>query len=151
MMKRKRFKVIASVILGLITVFAVGALTGCGGGAQRSKVSVMMENSVGDKWIFTPGIQELSVEYEYTGTPIRFYINKLCVLNSERAEPDWIWVDQIQDYEFYRNVSYTPLNGVESNAKSGAVCERGEYLIRYDFHGPEFYYDRTFVLRVTIK
>ena len=118
---------------------------------KKYDVTIKVKNNFGSEWIFTPDIQELSVEYEYTGTPIRFYINKLCVLNSERAEPDWIWVDQIQDYEFYRNVSYTPLNGVESNAKSGAVCERGEYLIRYDFHGPEFYYDRTFVLRVTIK
>ena len=73
---KKIIKQICCVAATAILMFCMCfSFVGCDDKEKKYDVSIKIVNNYGSTWIFTPDIDELRYEFEYTGEEMRFWVD----------------------------------------------------------------------------
>ena len=88
----KKFKSLAiSLCVSIILMFCMCfSLVGCDDKEKKYDVSIKIANNYGSTWVFTPDIDELRYEFEYTGEEMRFWIDSWNLPEHPRWKNEWI-------------------------------------------------------------
>lgn len=125
-------KVKKSVLCGLscILIFCIGL---CFAGCKDKKydVTIKVKNNYGSEWIFTPDIQELYYEFEYTGEDMTFYIDSYNLADHPDWGEKWFSLTGEGANVFRQRMQYCPPDGL-NKSYNGPVKEIGEYHIAFE-------------------
>ncbi len=127
MTKIKKFVVCG---LSCILVFCIAlCFAGCTDDKDKKyDVTIKVKNNLGQEWIFTPDIKELTYEFYYTGEDMTFYIDSYNLAD----HPDWgdKWFTHTGEGANVFNLSmlFTDLEG-NQNPNIHSVNEKGSYSI----------------------
>lgn len=151
-MKKRRYLLLFTIVA--IVIIGIAAFAGCQKENEDDSsldVTVMVSNSLGDKWIFTPDIEELSVEYAYTGQEIAFKIAKFRIMDMKGQTSGLIWGDSLVSGQGFNwtCVCYDLLDGTYHFPEGDVAKERGKYV--YEFYGSGGFRYRSFRLVVIIN
>ena len=125
---KKIIKQICCVVATVILMFCMCfSFVGCGK-EKKYDVSIKIANNYGSTWIFTPDIDELRYEFEYTGEEMRFWIDSWNLPKHPRWSKEWFAPNTSGANVFHKSMLYCPPGGKNEESK-GAVKERGEYII----------------------
>ena len=126
---RKTIRRICSLVGSLILMFCMCfSLVGCGDKEKKYDVSIKIRNSEGSTWIFTPDVDELKYEFEYTGEEMRFWIDSWNLPDHPRWKNEWFAPNTSGANVFHKSMLYTA-PGEKRQVWRGPVKERGEYII----------------------
>lgn len=118
--------------ISCILIFCLGlCLAGCKNKDKKYDVTIKVKNNYGEEWIFTPDIQELYYEFEYTGKDMTFYIDSYNLPDHPEWGDEWFGLTGEGPNVFKKTMSYCPLGGINKSYK-GSVKEIGEYHICYE-------------------
>lgn len=149
---RKTIRRICSLVGSLILMFCMCfSLVGCGDKEKKYDVSIKIRNSEGSTWIFTPDVDELKYEFEYTGEEMRFWIDSWNLPDHPRWKNEWFAPNTSGANVFHKSMLYTA-PGEKRQVWRGSVKERGEYIILCEADSTsDLWYFRAVYLYVTIK
>jgi len=127
MSKIKRFFICC---LGCALIICVGLCSfGCANKKEKKyDVTIKVKNNFGSEWIFTPDIDELTYEFEYTGEEMRFGVDSYNLPD----HPDWgdKWFGLTGEGPNTFNVgSYLYGDGEKWTTTVNRVLERGCYCV----------------------
>ena len=123
----KRF--LQTCLSAAVFALAFSAFTGCSDAEQKYDVSIKVVNNYGQEWIFTPDIDELYYEFEYTGEEMTFGVESYNLPDHPEWGDTWIRASGEGANVFEGNYLFTDVNGNQSNTR--IVKERGQYVISY--------------------
>lgn len=117
-------------VLSCLIVFCIGlCFTGCDKKDEKCDVTIRIKNNFGQTWVFTPDIEELTYEFEYTGKDMEFYVDAYKLTDEPDYTGDkWIKPDFSGPNVFYVTMTYCPPDGLNKSF-DGPVKERGKYNI----------------------
>ena len=130
-------KFIYMFLTAILVIVSLFSAVGCKDGQESSEnqkydVTIKVKNTLGEEWIFTPEIEEMEYEMEYTGEDVDFYVESYQL----RDHPDWgdLWLTPSRiDYPNTLKVYpflYTDPEGNQS--ETNYVNERGKYVFSCD-------------------
>ena len=126
---KKLIKQIGCVAGTEILMFCICfSFVGCDDKEKKYDVSIKIANNYGSTWIFTPDIDVLRYEFEYTGEEMRFWIDSWNLPKHPRWSKEWFAPNTSGANVFHKSMLYCPPGGKNEESK-GAVKERGEYII----------------------
>lgn len=148
----KRLKAIICFILTAISALDVMIFAGCGG-KTKYEVSIKVVNTLGDEFIFTPDVDELSATYEYTGEDVGYYVD--CYQMPDHPKYGDIWLEPMQQgYDYISMYGlYTASDGSTTSltVENRFTKERGEYVFNvYIPDSSVSWYRRNIFLYITI-
>lgn len=114
---------IATVLVNLF--FCVG----CAEAAEEDKkydVAIKVANNYGQEWIFTPDIDELHYEFEYTGEEMTFGVESYNLPDHPEWGDQWIRASGEGANVFDLRLAYADLEG---NTGVDFVLEKGLYCL----------------------
>ena len=116
--------------LSCVLVFCIGLyFAGCGNKEEKKyDVTIKVKNNFGNEWIFTPDINELTYEFEYTGEEMRFGVDSYNLPD----HPDWgdKWFGLTgEGPNVFKVGSYLYGDGEKWTTTVNRVLERGNYCI----------------------
>lgn len=124
----KKTKIIAVICLSLFSMFAVAMLAGCENNDENKKydVTIKIKNNYGSEWIFTPDINELTYEFEYTGEEMYFGVDSYNLPDHPDWGDKWFGLTGEGPNVFSSVRQYCPPGGVYASF-DGPVKEIGLY------------------------
>lgn len=145
---RKFLLVILATIATLCLCFAFAAC----GGETKYDVSIKVVNTLGDEFIFTPDVNEISATYEYTGEDVGYYVESYNMPDHPKYGD--IWLEPLQqgyDYISMHGV-YTAPDGSTTDITANRVTNKiGRYAFNvYIGNDSESWYGRNMCLYITI-
>lgn len=164
MLKRKKFLQTWFLFLtAAVLLFCMVLMAGCGDGLGQYKqkeekydVVVKVKNSLGEEWIFDLETKKLSVEYEYTGQEIDFYVDSYNTPYHPQYSENWHSLHAGINNEFYSKCYYYNVDGKQEYVSSYcSVEERGTYICyfmvdTYGTHNMQLKY-RVVILNIAVK
>lgn len=84
---------------------------------------------MGQEWIFTPEIQELNYEFEYSGEDMTFYIDTYNYVNHPSWGEKWFTPSDGSPDASIKMIYYTSLDGKSSSGNDIVVKEKGSYRL----------------------
>ena len=137
----------AAMILAAIMGFAA-----CGekdDKPEKYDVAIKVANNYGQEWIFTPDIDELYYEFEYTGKEMTFGIDAYYVYDAPQVGDRWLDCAGVAiNYFGGGSPLFTSPTGEQYSTE--IIKEKGEYVIPFNTRNTEWNY-RRINLYVTIK
>lgn len=121
-----------SILYGLtcVLLFCIAlCFAGCGDKNDDKKydVTIKVKNNYGDEWIFTPDIQELHYEFEYTGEDMTFYIDSYNLADHPDWGDKWLGLTGEGANVFEKSILFS--DGEQWLYEVDKICERGLYSI----------------------
>lgn len=117
-------------LLSCFIVLCIGlCITGCDDKKDKKyDVTIKVKNNLGQEWIFTPDIKELTYEFYYTGEDMTFYIDSYNLAD----RPGWgdAWITPNGSGANVFSTYYGKVNQRYDEEDPRSVCERGEYFFR---------------------
>ncbi len=106
-MVKRKLKTTALVCLGAVIVFcALLCFNGCTDD-KKYDVTIKVKNNLGQEWIFTPDISELSCELEYTGEEMTFGVSHYQLPDHPDFGDQWQTATGYGADVFFKNTLYT--------------------------------------------
>ena len=145
---KKLLRVISFAVVMLCLCMGIAAC----GGETKYEVSIKVVNTLGDEFIFTPDVDELSATYEYTGEDVGYYVD--CYQMPDHPKYGDIWLEPMQqgyDYISMYGV-YTASDGSTTDITANRVTNKiGRYAFNvYIGQDSESWYGRNMCLYITI-
>ena len=124
----KSKKKIIGVLIAFVLLFT--ALIACVGCAEERKdkkydVAIKVANNYGQEWIFTPGVDELHYEFEYTGEEMTVGVDEYYVYGDPQVGDRWLDCAGASINYFSGSWGYQNVEGENESVHS--VLERGDY------------------------
>ena len=148
----KRLKAIICFILTAISALDVMIFAGCGG-KTKYEVSIKVVNTLGDEFIFTPDVDEISRTFKYTGEDVWYYVDSYQMPDHPKYGDIWLEPMQ-QGYDYISMYGlYTASDGSTTSltVENRFTKERGEYVFNvYIPDSSVSWYGRNIFLYITI-
>ena len=144
-------KVIVTLMSIMMMLIAVMGLAACGGKDDKPEkydVAIKVANNYGKEWIFTPDIDELYYEFEYTGEEMTFGIDAYYVYDAPQAGDRWLNCAGASENYFFGSYWYKNLDGETSSPR--IIKDKGEYSIQYITQNSSWN-NRSIILYITVK
>lgn len=145
---KKLLRVISFAVVMLCLCMGIAAC----GGKTKYEVSIKVVNTLGDEFIFTPDVDELSATYEYTGEDVWYYVD--CYQMPEHPKYGDIWLEPMQqgyDYISMYGVYTAPDGSTTDITANRATNKIGRYAFNvYIGQDSESWYGRNMCLYITI-
>ena len=121
----KRF--LLAGLLAAVFALAFSAFTGCSDAEQKYDVSIKVVNNYGQEWIFTPDIDELYYEFEYTGEEMTFGVESYNLPD----HPEWgdIWIRASGEGANVFDIRLAYADSAGNTETVRVVLERGLYCL----------------------
>ena len=135
----------------VIVVLLVGALLGSVGCTEKDKkydVAIKVANNYGQEWVFTPDVDELHYEFEYTGEEMTFGVDEYYVYGDPQVGDRWLDCAGASVNCFKATYWYKNLEGETSSPR--IIKDKGEYSIHYMTNQASWNY-RSVRLYITVK
>ena len=147
----KSKKKIIGVLIAFVLLFT--ALIACVGCAEEEKdkkydVAIKVANNYGQEWIFTPDVDELHYEFEYTGEEMTFGVDEYYVYGDPQVGDRWLDCAGASVNWFKATYWYKNLEGETSSPR--IIKDKGEYSIHYMTNQASWNY-RSVRLYITVK
>ena len=144
-------KVIVTLMSIMMMLIAVMGLAACGGKDDKPEkydVAIKVANNYGKEWIFTPDIDELYYEFEYTGEEMTFGIDAYYVYDAPQAGDRWLNCAGASENYFFGSYWYKSPEGEYGDTR--IIMEKGEYSIQYITQNSSWN-NRSVILYITVK
>lgn len=144
-------KVIVTLVSIMMMLIAVMGLAACGGKDDKPEkydVAIKVANNYGKEWIFTPDIDELYYEFEYTGEEMTFGIDAYYVYDAPQAGDRWLNCAGASVNYFFGSYWYKSPDGEYGDTR--IIMEKGEYSIQYRTRNSSWN-NRSVILYITVK
>lgn len=115
---------------------------------EKYDVAIKVANNYGQEWIFTPDIDELYYEFEYTGEEMTFGVDAYYVYGAPQAGDRWLNCAGVSINYFFGNYWYKSPEGEYSDTR--IIMEKGEYSIKYRTRNSSWN-NRSVILYITVK
>ena len=146
---KKLLRVISFAVVMLCLCMGIAAC----GGKTKYEVSIKVVNTLGDEFIFTPDVDELSATYEYTGEDVWYYVDSYQMPDHPKYGDIWLEPMQ-QGYDYISMYGlYTASDGSTTSltVENRFTKERGEYVFNvYIPDSSVSWYRRNIFLYITI-
>ena len=147
----KSKKKIIGVLIALVLLFT--ALIACVGCAEERKdkkydVAIKVANNYGQEWIFTPGVDELHYEFEYTGEEMTVGVDEYYVYGDPQVGDRWLDCAGASINYFSGSYWYKSPEGEYGDTR--IIMEKGEYSIQYMTQNSSWN-NRSVILYITVK
>ena len=145
---KKAIVTLMSIMMMLIAVMGLAACGGKDDKPEKYDVAIKVANNFGKEWIFTPDIDELYYEFEYTGEEMTFGVDAYYVYDAPQAGDRWLNCAGASINYFSGSWGYKNLEGKNENVHS--VLERGDYCYTI-YTRQTSWNNRTIRLFITVK
>lgn len=147
---KKLMKRIGCFIWAIILMFCLCfGFVGCGKD-KKYDVSIKIVSNWGGRWIFTPDIDEMSIEIPYSGEEYKFWVDSWNLSDHPRWKNEWFKPATSGTNGFHKSMLYTA-PGEMRHVWKGPIKERGEYIILWEADSSSDLWEyRTARLYVTI-
>ncbi len=147
----KSKKKIIGVLIALVLLFT--ALIACVGCAEERKdkkydVAIKVANNYGQEWIFTPDVDELHYEFEYTGEEMTVGVDEYYVYGDPQVGDRWLDCAGASINYFSGSYWYKSPEGEYGDTR--IIMEKGEYSIQYMTQNSSWN-NRSVILYITVK
>ena len=147
----KSKKKIIGVLIALVLLFT--ALIACVGCAEERKdkkydVAIKVANNYGQEWIFTPDVDELHYEFEYTGEEMTVGVDEYYVYGDPQVGDRWLDCAGASINYFSGSYWYKSPEGEYGDTR--IIVEKGEYSIQYMTQNSSWN-NRSVILYITVK
>ena len=146
---KKAIVTLMSIMMMLIAVMGLAACGGKDDKPEKYDVAIKVANNYGKEWIFTPDIDELYYEFEYTGEEMTFGIDAYYVYDAPQAGDRWLNCAGASVNYFHSRLGYRSLEGTTPHVDS--VLEKGDYCYTVHADGNSSWNYRTVRLYITVK
>ena len=123
------------------------------GGETKYEVSIKVVNTLGDEFIFTPDVDEISRTFKYTGEDVWYYVDSYQMPDHPKYGDIWLEPMQ-QGYDYISMYGlYTASDGSTTSltVENRFTKERGEYVFNvYIPDSSVSWYGRNIFLYITI-
>ena len=139
------------VTLALCVVFCV-SFAACGS-QKKYDISIKVVITLGEEFIFTPDVDEMSATFEYTGEEVWYYVDSYQM--PDHPKYSGIWLEPMQEgYDYISMFGlYTAPDGSTTSltVENRFTKERGEYTFNvYIPDSSVSWYGRNIYLYITI-
>lgn len=144
-------KVTVMLLNLLIVLSAIMGIAACGekdDKPEKYDVAIKVANNYGQEWIFTPDIDELYYEFEYTGEEMTFGVDAYYVYGAPQAGDRWLNCAGASVNYFFGNYWYKSPEGEYSDTR--IIKEKGEYSIKYRTRNSSWN-NRSVILYISVK
>ena len=144
-------KVTVMLLNLLIVLSAIMGFVACGekeDEPEKYDVAIKVANNYGEEWIFTPDIDELYYEFEYTGEEMTFGVDAYYVYGAPQAGDRWLNCAGASVNYFFGNYWYKSPEGEYSDTR--IIKEKGEYSIKYRTRNSSWN-NRSVILYISVK
>ena len=144
-------KAIVTLMSIMIMLIAVMGFAACGekdDKPEKYDVAIKVANNYGKEWIFTPDIDELYYEFEYTGEEMTFGIDAYYVYDAPQAGDRWLNCAGASVNYFFGSYWYKSPDGEYGDTR--IIMEKGEYSIQYRTRNSSWN-NRSVILYITVK
>ena len=146
-------KKITVLLLGIAMILAaVMGFVACGEKEDRPEkydVAIKVANNYGQEWIFTPDVDELYYEFEYTGEEMAVGVDAYYVYGDPQVGDRWLDCAGVAINYFHSRLGYRSLEGTTPQVDS--VVEKGDYCYTVHADGNSSWNYRTVRLYITVK
>ena len=138
---KKAIVTLMSIMIMLIAVMGFAACGGKDDKPEKYDVAIKVANNYGKEWIFTPDIDELYYEFEYTGEEMTFGIDAYYVYDAPQAGDRWLnCAGASVNYFGGGSPLFTSPTGEQYSTE--IIKEKGEYVIPFNTRNTEWNYRR---------
>ena len=146
---KKLLRVISFAVVMMCLCMGVVAC----GGKTKYEVSIKVVNTLGDEFIFTPDVDEISRTFKYTGEDVWYYVDSYQM--PDHPKHGDIWLEPMQQgYDYISMYGlYTASDGSTTSltVENRFTKERGEYVFNvYIPDSSVSWYGRNIFLYITI-
>ena len=145
---KKAIVTLVSIMMMLIAVMGLAACGEKNDKPEKYDVAIKVANNYGKEWIFTPDIDELYYEFEYTGEEMTFGIDAYYVYDAPQAGDRWLDCAGASVSWFKATYWHKNLDGETSSPR--IIKDKGEYSIHYMTNQASWNY-RSVRLYITVK
>ena len=145
---KKAIVTLMSIMMMLIAVMGLAACGGKDDKPEKYDVAIKVANNYGKEWIFTPDIDELYYEFEYTGEEMTFGIDAYYVYDAPQAGDRWLNCAGASENYFFGSYWYKSPEGEYGDTR--IIMEKGEYSIQYITQNSSWN-NRSVILYITVK
>ena len=145
---KKAIVTLVSIMMMLIAVMGLAACGGKDDKPEKYDVAIKVANNYGKEWIFTPDIDELYYEFEYTGEEMTFGIDAYYVYDAPQAGDRWLNCAGASENYFFGSYWYKSPEGEYGDTR--IIMEKGEYSIQYITQNSSWN-NRSVILYITVK
>ena len=145
---KKAIVTLVSIMMMLIAVMGLAACGGKDDKPEKYDVAIKVANNYGKEWIFTPDIDELYYEFEYTGEEMTFGIDAYYVYDAPQAGDRWLNCAGASVNYFFGSYWYKSPDGEYGDTR--IIMEKGEYSIQYRTRNSSWN-NRSVILYITVK
>ena len=115
---------------------------------EKYDVAIKVANNYGQEWVFTPDIDELYYEFEYTGEEMAVGVDAYYVYGDPQVGDRWLDCAGVAINYFSGSWGYKNLEGKNESVHS--VLERGDYCYTI-YTRQTSWNNRTIRLFITVK
>ena len=135
-------KKVLGIVLAAVLLFAVPAVfAACAEKEEKYAVAIKLANSLGQEWIFTPDIDELYYECDYTGEEVTYGVDAYYVYGAPRGGDRWLDCAGVAiNYFGGSSPLFTSPTGEQYSTE--IIMEKGEYVIPFFTRNKEWNYRR---------
>ena len=138
---KKAIVTLMSIMMMLIAVMGLAACGEKDDKPEKYDVAIKVANNYGKEWIFTPDIDELYYEFEYTGEEMTFGIDAYYVYDAPQAGDRWLnCAGASENYFGGGSPLFTSPTGEQYSTE--IIKEKGEYVIPFNTRNTEWNYRR---------
>ena len=145
---KKAIVTLVSIMMMLIAVMGLAACGEKNDKPEKYDVAIKVANNYGKEWIFTPDIDELYYEFEYTGEEMTFGIDAYYVYDAPQAGDRWLNCAGASVNYFFGSYWYKSPDGEYGDTR--IIMEKGEYSIQYRTRNSSWN-NRSVILYITVK
>ena len=145
---KKAIVTLMSIMMMLIAVIGLAACGEKNDKPEKYDVAIKVANNYGKEWIFTPDIDEMYYEFEYTGEEMTFGIDAYFVYDAPQAGDRWLNCAGASVNYFFGSYWYKSPEGEYGNTR--IIMEKGEYSIQYITQNSSWN-NRSIILYITVK
>ena len=145
---KKAIVTLMSIMMMLIAVMGLAACGEKNDKPEKYDVAIKVANNYGKEWIFTPDIDELYYEFEYTGEEMTFGIDAYYVYDAPQAGDRWLNCAGASVNYFFGSYWYKSPDGEYGDTR--IIMEKGEYSIQYRTRNSSWN-NRSVILYITVK
>lgn len=149
-MKKLKRWFLRTGLAAVLAAAALAAMIGCSDAEQDGKydVAIKVANNYGQEWIFTPDVDELHYEFEYTGEEMDVGVDEYYVYGDPQVGDRWL--DCAGASINYFSGSWGYKNPEGKNESVHSVLERGDYCYTI-YTRQTSWNNRTIRLFITVK
>lgn len=144
-------KITVLILSAAMILAAVMGFVACGekeDEPEKYDVAIKVANNYGQEWIFTPDIDELYYEFEYTGEEMTFGVDAYYVYGDPQIGDRWLDCAGASINYFSGSYWYKSPEGEYGDTR--IIMEKGEYSIQYMTQNSSWN-NRSVILYITVK